>query len=57
MSDMPRQDAVLQAKCACGRNLTVILVSKDYLTPHYITGCVHCIAASDLVTTPTLRAA
>jgi hypothetical protein len=53
MSNMPRQEVVLQAKCACGRHLTSILVGEYTDHPHYVTGCAHCIAVSLPITTPS----
>jgi len=57
MSNTPRQEAVLQAKCACGRHLTSILVGEFTDHPHYGTGCAYCDTVSQAGTVPSMRAA
>jgi hypothetical protein len=57
MSNMPRQEVVLQAKCACGLHLTSILIGEFTDRPHYVTGCAYCNAVSQTVTIPSVRAA
>ena len=57
MSNMPRQEVVLQAKCACGLHLTSILIGEFTDRPHYVTGRAYCNAVSQTVTIPSVRAA